>query len=207
MANPKWHEWFNPKGEDISGKTVYDFYDKDHADTVTAIDRKVLKTGKTYSEDCKIPLASGEKLHGILHKFPVFDTDGKIIAIGGIHLDISGKIQAEEALRQSGERLHEAIQSLQQAFAFYDADDRLVAFNDEYARLRPGAREIMKKGGTFEDMIRAHEGSGLGLHLAKSFTEMHGGVLEIESTLGKGTAVILTFPKERTVPIRQKKQP
>ncbi len=156
MANPKWHEWFNPKGEDISGKTIYHFFDKDHADKVTATDRIILKTGKTHTKEYTLPLASGEELHGILHKFPVRDEDGKIIAIGGIHLDISGKKQAEDALLQSEERLHEAIQNLQQAFALYDADDRLVAFNDEYARIRPSAREILEKGGTFEDMIRAN---------------------------------------------------
>jgi len=47
-------------------------------------------------------------------------------------------------------------------------------------------------------MTRNHEGSGLGLPLAKSFAEIHGGTLEIESALGQGTTAILTFPKERT---------
>ena len=42
----------------------------------------------------------------------------------------------------------------------------------------------------------AHEGVGLGLHLTKAFTEMHGGKLEIESVLGEGTTVNLTFPTE-----------
>ena len=156
MANPKWHEWFNPKGEESSGKIVYHFDDKDYADKITAIDRKVLKTGQTLSEDFKIPLAGGKELHGILHKFPVFDADGKIIAIGGIHLDISDTRKAEEALAKSEERLHEAIQSLRQAFSLYDADDKLVALNDEYEQLRPWARKIMENGGIFEDMVRAN---------------------------------------------------
>lgn len=40
----------------------------------------------------------------------------------------------------------------------------------------------------------AHDGVGLGLHLAKIFTELHAGKLEIQSTLGEGTTVTLTFP-------------
>ena len=39
-----------------------------------------------------------------------------------------------------------------------------------------------------------HEGVGLGLHLAKEFTEMHGGTMDLQSTIGKGTTVSLSFP-------------
>lgn len=40
-----------------------------------------------------------------------------------------------------------------------------------------------------------HEGVGLGLHLAKKFTEAHGGILSLTSVLGKGTTVSLHFPE------------
>lgn len=41
------------------------------------------------------------------------------------------------------------------------------------------------------------DGAGMGLALAKSFTEAHGGFLEIESRRGEGTAVTLRFPNRR----------
>ena len=154
MANRIWYEWFNPDAEEITGKTVYDFYDKDHSDKVTAMDQKVLETGEAILQEQKIPLATGTVLDGTLRKFPIFDSDGKIIAIGGLHFDISGIRHTEEALRQSEGRLQEALESLYLAFALYDADDRLIAFNDEYERIRPGAGEVMANGGTFEDLIR-----------------------------------------------------
>lgn len=40
----------------------------------------------------------------------------------------------------------------------------------------------------------AHEGVGLGLFLAKSYTELQGGKLTLQSELGAGTTVSLTFP-------------
>ena len=40
----------------------------------------------------------------------------------------------------------------------------------------------------------AHEGTGLGLAIVKSFTEMMGGKVGMESTLGEGTAVSVTLP-------------
>jgi len=46
----------------------------------------------------------------------------------------------------------------------------------------------------------AQEGTGLGLPLAKRLTEHHGGVLQIESTFGIGTAIHIDLPAERTVP-------
>ncbi len=46
---------------------------------------------------------------------------------------------------------------------------------------------------------RSHEGTGLGLPLAKSFIEAHGGRLEIDSTVGRGTRVTLCIPAERVI--------
>ena len=50
-----------------------------------------------------------------------------------------------------------------------------------------------------ESMTRDHEGAGLGLSLAKSLTELHGGTLELESEVGIGTTVTVRFPRERTI--------
>ena len=66
----------------------------------------------------------------------------------------------EDALTQSEERLRGAIGSLQEGFALFDSDDRLVALNDEYRNISPGSQEIMERGGTFEDVIRANVSRG-----------------------------------------------
>ena len=48
-------------------------------------------------------------------------------------------------------------------------------------------------------MQRRYDGTGLGLPLTKGFMELHGGRLSLESEIGKGTRVTLTFPPERTL--------
>ena len=58
---------------------------------------------------------------------------------------------------------------------------------------------LMPFGQAHRAFTRAHEGFGLGLSLVHSLTEEHGGTLEIDSAPGKGTAVTVRFPKERTV--------
>jgi len=45
---------------------------------------------------------------------------------------------------------------------------------------------------------RRHAGTGLGLPLAIGLTELHGGVLRVQSTKGVGTTVTVTFPRERS---------
>ena len=46
---------------------------------------------------------------------------------------------------------------------------------------------------------RKHEGTGLGLPLAKSLVEMHGGYLDLQSEVDVGTTVTMYIPAERIV--------
>jgi len=53
-------------------------------------------------------------------------------------------------------------------------------------------------------MVRKHGGTGLGLPLSKKIMLLHGGNLEIASTLGAGTTVIVDFPASRFVTLDDK---
>jgi signal transduction histidine kinase len=44
------------------------------------------------------------------------------------------------------------------------------------------------------DSSRSSRGSGLGLALVKSITDLHGGSAVVESEVDRGTTVVLTFP-------------
>ncbi len=48
-------------------------------------------------------------------------------------------------------------------------------------------------------LARPHEGTGLGLPLARKLAELHGGSLAVESEKGRGTSVTVTLPPGRVV--------
>ena len=45
-----------------------------------------------------------------------------------------------------------------------------------------------------DSMGSQHRGPGLGLSLVRSFVELHGGTVTIDSVSGEGTTVTCTFP-------------
>jgi signal transduction histidine kinase len=49
------------------------------------------------------------------------------------------------------------------------------------------------------DLNRKYVGTGFGLSLTKSFIELHGGSLELESEIGVGTTATVRFPAERII--------
>jgi PAS domain S-box-containing protein len=59
---------------------------------------------------------------------------------------------------------------------------------------------VLERFGQNDSMIsRKHEGTGLGLPLAKQLAELHGGSLVLESEEGAGTCITVTFPAERII--------
>ena len=55
---------------------------------------------------------SDEQLHtSIVHKFPIFDLQGHVTALGGVATDITERKRLEEALRQSNNQLRTAIRT------------------------------------------------------------------------------------------------
>jgi cell cycle sensor histidine kinase DivJ len=68
------------------------------------------------------------------------------------------------------------------------ADDGVGIGEDDLKRL---GRPFEQAGAIY---TRNHEGTGLGLSLVRSFVELHGGRMEIESALGQGTTVRVFLP-------------
>lgn len=76
--------------------------------------------------------------------------------------EIESRARAEEALRESEQRLIDAIESISECFSLFDADDRLVLCNSKYLKLLyAGLEDIVVPGTPFETIIRAAAERGL----------------------------------------------
>ena len=61
-------------------------------------------------------------------------------------------------------------------------------------------RRLPRLGKPFEQVesqhAKTHQGTGLGLALTKSLVKMHGGSMKLRSTLGVGTVVCVSLPRD-----------
>jgi signal transduction histidine kinase len=59
------------------------------------------------------------------------------------------------------------------------------------------AKALLPFGQIENKLTATHNGTGLGLPLAKAMLELHGGMLQISSSPGRGTLIVLNFPANR----------
>src|SRR5690606_17946172 len=57
--------------------------------------------------------------------------------------------------RASLSRLYEALEAMSDGLAYYDAEDRLMVWNGQYARINPETADHRRQGIKFEQILRA----------------------------------------------------
>lgn len=71
-----------------------------------------------------------------------------------LELEVAERERAEAALKRNEELWRGAVQGLQEAFALYDAEDKLVYWNEDWARLHAQAKDIIRVGMPYEELVR-----------------------------------------------------
>jgi PAS domain S-box-containing protein len=66
---------------------------------------------------------------------PIFDQSGVFTGFRGIGADITQHVEAEAIMRLAQQRLHEAVAHVTQPIVVYDAEDRVVAYNQAFTDL------------------------------------------------------------------------
>ncbi|NQT18581.1 MAG: PAS domain S-box protein [Planctomycetes bacterium] len=98
VANRRFETAFNMTKEQVIGKTDYDLFTRQAADTIRANDRKVIEAGTVLELEEAIPHRDGVEHTYITIKSPLYDPTGKPYALCGIATDITARKQAELAL-------------------------------------------------------------------------------------------------------------
>jgi PAS domain S-box-containing protein len=68
-------------------------------------------------------------------KFPIFDKTGTVALVGGAGVDITERIEAEKALRDSEYRLRAILQTAMDGFWRADGQGRFLEVNEAYCRM------------------------------------------------------------------------
>lgn len=79
-------------------------------------------------------------------------SDGSTV---GVRTDITDLKARERQLRDSEERLRQVVDSLQEGFVLYDAEDRVVMWNEKWREIHNEVEDIVREGATFEEIARA----------------------------------------------------
>jgi diguanylate cyclase (GGDEF)-like protein/PAS domain S-box-containing protein len=104
---------------------------------------------------------TGERRHIRSSGKPVFDARGRFRGYRGCETDITAEVAARAAAETARQRLEDGIEAIAEAFALFDADDRLVACNERFAEYYPVLRgEGRLIGATFAELTRELAYSG-----------------------------------------------
>jgi PAS domain S-box-containing protein len=91
------------------GKTDFDLFPKDIAEQFWADDQRVIHGEPVINREEYFLNDEGEKRWLLTSKLPLRDQTGKIVGLMGIGRDITGRKQAEEALRQARDELERRV--------------------------------------------------------------------------------------------------
>ena len=91
---------------------------------------------------------------------PFLSATGEVDSYVSVRFEITQLKQAQARAEQQTALLEGAITTIDQAFCIYDADDRLVYFNDQYRQVYATSAAKIVAGETFETIVRFGAESG-----------------------------------------------
>jgi PAS domain S-box-containing protein len=100
---------------------------------------------------------------------PLYDKSGKFLGYRGTGSDVTEQVQTERRANEANRRFMEAIENVPASLMLCDREDRIVFCNSATQRYFPTAAHLLIPGTKYEDLLRAHAGSGFVAGVGKDF--------------------------------------
>lgn len=131
LGNQQWANSLNLTVSQALGKTDVDLHPLPIAIQLRANDLRVIQEGRPIEFEEEVIGPQGEEQIYLSVKFPIFDTNGKIYATGGISTDITQRIHTEETLRLQSF----ALEATANAIVITDIQGNIQWINSAFTRL------------------------------------------------------------------------
>jgi DNA repair protein RadC len=162
MVNRQFEEWYGAVPGETRGKTVYDFFPRELAEIYDAHDRAVMDTQAMSVRETTVIHVDGSAHICMVIKFPVFDSEGSPVGIGGVSADITERKQAEEALRASEKRYRALYEKTPIMLHSTDDQGRILNVSDQWIKRLGYSRQEVLGRTIFDFMTPESRLLGLG---------------------------------------------
>jgi PAS domain S-box-containing protein len=130
LINKQFESLFQISNEEIIGKTDEDFLPKNVADAYRDSDFEVVKALRELKTEETIQQPDGPHTY-IAVKFPLFDSKGRVYAVGGISTDITDRKKLEESSKSADKFFNMSLDML------------IIASADKFIKINPAVSKIL----------------------------------------------------------------
>lgn len=109
----------------------------------------------SFDDECRFVRPDGTEVWTHVSLVLLRDPTGSPLHFMGQVVDISTRKEAEMRATQAEGQLREAIKAMDDGFILYDAQDRLVVWNDRFAEIYDTIADILRPGVSFSTLLRA----------------------------------------------------
>jgi len=153
VVNAAFEKFHGVSADEVIGKTIEEALPSLASELGRSLDHAILDGAGPISREHNIfPAESGTSTVAST-KFPILNADGQISAIGGISIDITRFIDMQEKLAAKSELLETTLRSIDQGFAVFDSDLRILACNQHFFELHNYPNALPAEGIHMRDML------------------------------------------------------
>jgi diguanylate cyclase (GGDEF)-like protein/PAS domain S-box-containing protein len=134
FVNPSFSSVAGRTVERMLGKTTSDLYPQEYVTPIVENDRQVLMENQVIRNVERVTFGGPDRFF-LVTKFPIPEADGRSRMLGGIAVEITDRLQMEQALKSSEERFRGIVETTEEWVWECDLDGRMTYNNPAIERI------------------------------------------------------------------------